>query len=104
MNSTKTISDLQAFCKRQAKLSTLDYDAEGLRSDRNRIRQAKRAAEKSAGMYWAAFPEKPLECGEYFGGRLIVKKNSIEYIPGQYAPTEIYWALEDYFKKVRGLK
>lgn len=104
MTSKLTIQDLQAFCKRQARLSTLDYDAEGLRSDRNRIRQAKRAAEKSAGMYWAAFPEKPLQCGEYFGGRLIIKKNGIEYITGQYAPTEIYWALESYFKTVRSSK
>ena len=53
-------------------------------------------------MYWD-FDDKALIPGEYFAGRLIITDKKIEYIPGQYAPTEIYWALEDYFSKTRGL-
>jgi hypothetical protein len=50
-------------------------------------------------MYWFS-RETPLVVGEYVGGRLLVTESSLEYIVGQYEPTEIWWALEDYFIKV----
>ena len=97
-----TIKQLKDFCKKQARLSYADYDQEGLRIDSNSIRRARFAAIKAAGMYWD-FDDKALIPGEYFAGRLIITDKTIDYIPGQYAPTEIYWALEDYFSKTRGL-
>lgn len=94
-------SDLLAFAKKQARLSFLDYGGqENYRQDRNNILRAKRAAKKAAGMYWF-LDDKDLKPGSYFGGRLVITKKSIEYIPGQYAPTEIYHAVEDYFIKLR---
>lgn len=97
-----TTKQLKDFCKRQARLRYSDYDQESLKYDVNNIRRARLAAIKQAGMYWD-FDDKKLIKGEYFNGRLIIEDNSIDYIPGQYAPTEIYWALEDYFSKTKGL-
>ena len=101
MKSKLFISDLKRFAKQQARLSFADYgDRESYGMDRNNVLRGKRAAEKAASFYWN-LDDKPLAVGEYFGGRLIITKTSIKYIPGQYAPTEIYWALEDYFTKYR---
>ena len=98
----KTLSDLKTFIKQQARLDSSNYAGyvDAYKSDRNRIKQAQRACKKAAGFYWyhdkvALIPD------EYFDGRLIITENSIDYTPGQYAPTEVYWALEDYLTKFR---
>lgn len=94
-----TIQDLLAFAKKQARLCTLDYDRQGYIDDKNRIRRVKYAMRKAAGMYASPmFSNTILLKGEYYGGRLIISDTKIEYIPGQYAPTEIYWAVADYFE------
>ena len=99
--SIMTIGQLLAFAKRQARLSFADYgEREYYRQDRNRIIQAKRAALKALGWYQSK-PDYPLMIGDYFGTRLSITHDSINYCAGQYAPTEIYWALEDYFKQFR---
>lgn len=100
--STITIADLKRFAKREARLSFADYgDRESYRQDRNNILRAQRAAKKAAGIYWTAFDSRELVQGSYSGGRLLITKTGIEYIAGQYAPTEIYWALESYFTDMR---
>lgn len=94
-------SHLIKFCKREARLRGLDYldNPDGYRQDRNNIINARKRAIKAAGMYWKV--DAPVRKGEYYGGRLIINNYDIEYFAGQYAPTEIYWALEDYFSEYR---
>ena len=96
------LSDLKREIKRQARLCGADYGMcqQGYRTDRNNVIRARNAAKKTAGMYWH-MNDMVVVPGEYFSGRLIITKDSIEYIPGQYAPTEVYWALEDYFHKYK---
>lgn len=95
---TLTIGDLKAFCKRNARLSFLDYgDKESYRGDYNRIRSAQRQCKKFYAWYCES---NPLINGEYYNGRLIIKDNKIEYITGQYTPTEVYWAFESYLNEV----
>ena len=97
------IYDLKLFAKRQARIEFADYSGhvDAWNQDKNRRRVAREAAKKEAGYLWHQ-PDAPLVPGEYFRGRLTITHDSIEYTVGQYAPTEIYWALEDYFSKVGG--
>ena len=98
------IRDLRSFAKSQARLCGADYGGsrEAYLMDRNNILRAQRACKKAADLYWSEMLSKTeLICGEYFCGRLIITETGLQYIPGQYAPTEIYWALEDYFNKFR---
>lgn len=101
--SQMTLFDLKTFAKRQARLSFANYgEHESYRQDRNRILRAKRAAIKAADLYWSSALEgELLVIGDYFGGRLQITKQGIEYTAGQYAPTEIYYALTDYFEQIR---
>ena len=100
MESKLTISDLKKFAKSNARLAFVNYgEPISYRMDRNNVLRGKYAATKAAGFWWNRGAE-PLLIGEYFGTRLMIKENSIEYIPGQYAPVEIYWALADYFSQV----
>ncbi len=97
-----TIRDLLAFAKRQARLDTSNYYGapDALKQDRKSIQDAKKDAKKAADWYWSQL-DTELMVGSYFGTRLIIKSDSIDYIAGQYAPTEIYHAIEDYFIKFR---
>lgn len=96
------LADLKREIKRQARLCYADYgdSSEGYRTDRNNIIRARNAAKKTAGMYWH-LDDKEVIPGEYFGTRLVITRDSIDYTAGQYAPTEVYWALEDYFHKYK---
>jgi hypothetical protein len=102
--SKLTIGDLKSFARKE-RFDTSNYQGfpEGLKHDRLHRDRAKYCAKKHADFYWTR-ENTPLETGEYFNGRLIITENNIEYIPGQYAPTEIYWALADYFRVYRGFK
>lgn len=101
-----TVSNLLRFAKRLSRLDSEMYfpkggpvcpsDREAMSYDRNHIRRARYAAKKAAGMWWHQLNE-PLKEGSYSGGRLIIEGNKMEYTAGQYAPTEIWWAIEDYF-------
>lgn len=95
--SMKTIGELKHFIKQNARLSFADYgDRDSYRGDYNLIRQAQRECKKS---FWFYRDDQTLVDGEYFGGRLIIKGDKITYIAGQYAPTEVWWALSDYLNK-----
>ena len=98
------ISDLIEYAMRAQRLSGADYGGshEAYKSDRNNVIRGKRAAKKAADFYWY-YQDTHLVVGEYFGTRLFITENSLEYITGQYTPTEIWWALEDYLNKTRGL-
>ena len=100
-----TIKDLKTFAKQQARLSGADYggDSKAYRMDRNNILKARRSAMLSAEFHWH-HEDTPLVAGEYFGGRLIITDSSLEYVAGQYAPTEIYHAIQDYFKRTRAVE
>jgi len=101
-DETLKIYQLVAEIKRQARLCGSNYVGclEAYKSDRNSIRRARREAKKQADYRWYR-QDAELIPGEYYGTRLIITKNSIDYIPGQYAPTEVYWALADYFEKTK---
>ena len=103
-DSNLKVSDLIEYAMRAQRLCGLDYAGapEAYKQDRNNILRAKRAAKKAAGMYWY-LEDSSLEVGEYSGTRLLITKDRLEYITGQYTPTEIWWAVEDYFLKTRGL-
>lgn len=104
--SNKTHLDLLRFCRSQARFNMSNYNKESYRLDNNARRNARKAADKVAGIYHGSgsLGSLPLICGKYFGTRLIITEDKIEYIPGQYAPTEIYWAMEDYYRTTRGLR
>lgn len=93
-----TLNDLKQFAKKQSRLNGLDYSGyvQGYRSDRYQITKARKQCEKSVRF---KFGTEELIDGNYFNGRLVIKNNKIDYTPGQYAPTEIYWAVLDYLNK-----
>lgn len=104
-DSKLTVSDLWEYARTTARIESKDYippeyatqdDVRAWRGDIRHRTKAKRAAQLVGNN---CHFETPLLIGKYFGTRLTVTKNLIEYCPGQYAPTEIYWALEDYFKQ-----
>lgn len=106
LESSLTIRDLLKFCKSQAKFNMTNYygSNEAYKLDSRSRRRGREAATRAAGLYMAeTLKDTPLIQGKYFSTRLIIGYDKIEYIPGQYAPTEIYWALADYFKTVRGM-
>lgn len=94
--------DLWKFCKNTARFDMSNYDRDGYRIDNNDRKKARIQASKAAGIYWQK-SNFPIYQGEYFSSRLIITEDKIEYHAGQYAPTEIYWALRDYYKTVREL-
>lgn len=106
MKNTLTLGNLITFAKQNSRLDTSNYTPKSYKQDRYQITKTRKKCEK-------LYPKKvenlnvvikydePLKTGEYYGGRLVVSKNKIEYIPGQYAPTEIYWELLDYLTKTK---
>lgn len=100
--SIKTVGDLKAFARRQARFDMSNYDRDSFRYDDCHRKRARYKAKKNASFYWNK-EETPLVIGKYFNGRLHIRFNGIEYQAGQYAPTEIYWALADYFSQTRGV-
>jgi hypothetical protein len=91
----KTISDLRSYVRSQARRDFRDYGADGRdywRQDGNTMR---RQRERVMRRYPARIrSDEPLIPGRY--GRLTIKDDGTpEYIPGMYAPTEIwFWVLE----------
>jgi hypothetical protein len=100
--SNKTIGDLISYAMRAQRLCPADYGGAGsaYNSDRYRIKKAKAGAKAKADWWWHRTDE-PLVNGEYYGTRLEIKDDSIYYCAGQYEPTEIWWAIADYFHYFR---
>lgn len=97
-NKILTIGDLKAFAKSRSRLNFKNYGQRELYvSDYNHIRRAQYHCKKHK-LYNET--DAPLVAGKYFYGRLIITKNSIEYIAGQYEPTEIWWAVLDYLVSI----
>jgi hypothetical protein len=93
-----TLQDLKTFAKRNARLDSSNYagDASAYRQDYYQVSKARKQCEK---FYRFIKAEEPLIDGEYYDTRLLIKNDKIEYIAGQYTPTEIYWAVLDYLHK-----
>jgi len=102
MQSQLKIKDLISYAMSAQRLDGTYYHGspDAYREDRNNIKRAKRAAKKAADFYWY-YSDEPLLVGEYSGTRLLITEKMIEYTAGQHPPTEIWWALEDYFTKMR---
>lgn len=95
----KTISDLRAYVRSQARRNWRDYvhpicdgdsdpwHLDGLEMRRQRERVMRRYSSRIQS-------EEPLVPGNY--GRLTIQEDGTPYyVPGQYAPTEIwFWVLE----------
>ena len=86
----KTISDLRSFVKGQSRRDSRDYDADGWRRESNFIESQRAQVRRDFGSRWRSNTEELIP-GKY--GRLsIADDGTPSYIPGQYAPTEIwYW-------------
>ena len=99
-----TVADLWHYAAGQATISRTDYfdpryarleEVAAWGRDVARRNSARRRILRT-------FPERarstePLTPGNYYGGRLRITPDAIEYTPGQYAPLEVYPALFDYF-------
>ena len=100
--SNLTIGDLLDYAQRAQRLSYSNYVGcpDAYKQDRNAIKRAKNKAKKIADFYWFK-KDAPLIIGKYSGTRLIVEKNKLDYIAGQYAPTEIWHAVYNYFESFK---
>jgi len=94
--SKLTVGDLWDYARPLARIEYINYapHKDAWNSDKKARNKAKISAEN-----WLRSHNEKLTCGEYFGTRLIITEDKIKYITGQYSPTEIYWALNDYFEK-----
>ena len=93
----KTISDLRSFVKGQARRDSRDYDAKGWRIESNFIERQREKVRRDFGPRWRSNTEE-LVPGKY--GRLsIADDGTPSYIPGQYAPTEIWFWVYVYLKQ-----
>jgi hypothetical protein len=99
-----TVADLFAYAKSQAAISASDYfDPRYARADEMAAWGRDTARRNSARRrILRTFPERarstePLTPGNYYGGRLRITPDAIQYVPGQFAPLEVYPALFDYF-------
>lgn len=100
-----TLSDLLAYCKRQANISRSDYFYLG-RAKPEEVaawRRDCRKRDRARAYCFATFPARlgkgteELVPGNY--GRLTIEQDGRpDYTAGQYAPTEVYGYLFDYLK------
>ena len=75
-------------CKKLAIIKASDYDT--IKAYRIDCRTRNKDLAKCVDL----FQLFPIEYDyRFFGIRLIVLEDALEYTPGQYAPTEIYWHL-----------
>ena len=93
---TLTVQDLKSFVRSQSTRDFLNYDRQSWIDETNMIRRQRAKFNKRFRAWWNN-TEAELVPGKYFGTRLIITENDIDYIPGQYAPTEIWHAVYDYF-------
>jgi len=93
----KTLKDLASFVRSQSIRDSRNYDADGWRSETNFIRSQRRWVQKDFGARWRSGTEELIP-GKY--GRLsIADDGTPNYIPGQYAPTEIWYWIHVYLKQ-----
>ena len=95
-NQPLTIADLKHFIRCQSIRDSRNYDANSWRIETNSIRQQRRRVQRE---FQARYNNDNAELipGDYFGTRLRIERYSIDYIPGQYSPTEIWDAVHGYF-------
>lgn len=105
-----TTQDLLRFATQQARIEQIDYfdprypradEIAAWRKDRRTRDNARRAVFKQ----WPARSRGDAELtpGSYWGGRLVITPTEIDYTPGQYAPTEIWAAVADYFRQTNDI-
>ncbi len=91
-----TISDLKHYVTCQSIRDSRNYDVSSWRDETNMIRRQRARVWREFSGRWRN-NQAELIPGQYYGGRLIITKSNIDYIPGQYSPTEIWDAVHDYF-------
>lgn len=93
----KTLKDLASFVRSQSIRDSRNYDPDGWRSETNFIRRQRRWVYNDFGPRWRLGTEE-LKPGRY--GRLrIASDGTPHYIPGQYAPTEIWYWVHVYLEQ-----
>jgi hypothetical protein len=77
-------------CKKHAKIRASDYDT--IKDYRTDCRTRNKDLAKCMDL----FQLFPIDYDyQFFGVRLIVLRDALEYTAGQYTPTEIYWHLSN---------
>jgi len=93
----KTLKDLRSFVHSQSRRDSRNYDADGWRQESNFIESQRAKVRRDFGDRWRQGTEE-LKPGRY--GRLrIASDGTPNYIPGQYAPTEIWYWVHVYLKQ-----
>ena len=102
-----TLSDLFAYAKQSAFISSRDYinptytTYEQLKSDRywyNHDRNQRDHQRRRVMQRFGAFADSELPIGKSGNGRLTVTQDSIDYKVGQYEPLEIWDAVYDFLQ------
>lgn len=94
----KTVHDLRLFVRSQATRDSRNYDRDSWTWETNMIRRQRAAVQRNYGHRWRN-DDETLVPGNYWGGRLTITEDSINYCAGQYPPTEIWQAVNDYFHR-----
>jgi hypothetical protein len=87
------ISEILAYCKSMARIEYRDYgEVTSWRADK----LSRNKARLKCLEYIRCHMLKNISIvGKFYGTRLEITENTIDYCAGQYPPTEIYWALFD---------
>ena len=103
---TPTNADLMEYARKQARIDSIDYfHPRYARADEVRAWRRDRARRDAARRrILHDFPARArstaeLVPGRYYGMRLVITPDGIDYTPGQYASVEIYHAVFDYFQR-----
>jgi hypothetical protein len=97
----KTIKDLKRYATMQARRCSSNYigAADSWRQGTNERNRLLYKIKKNFKSVWNQ-DDLPLIPGKYgSSGRLRIEADSIRYVPGQYAPNEIYWRVLAYFEE-----
>ena len=101
-----TIQDLLRYAKAQARIERIDYfDPRCPRQDEIKAWQRdcrlRDAARRDVFRQWPGRvkSDEALIPGSYYGTRLVITADDIDYTIGQYAPREIWQAVSDYFRQ-----
>jgi hypothetical protein len=106
----KTIQDLLRFAQKQARIDQIDYfDPRCPRPDEIKAWRhdcyLRSAARRDLFRQWPGRvrSQEPLIPGRYYGTRLVISPDDIDYTVGQYAPREIWQAVADYLRQTNDL-
>jgi len=96
----KSLNDLFAYAKRQARINTLDY---GTREAWQQDKTRRDSDRKKVMSRYGFLGDTPLMVGRSSNGRLTVDANDFDYTAGQYPPTEIWGAVYSYLENTYSL-